>query len=415
MRKSLVLIVLFYSQFLFSNIIGPVKQLIHYNRSEISEIKKQLKNNSASPAMKQAYTDLIKSANKYLDFKVSPVVEKEIMPNSKSKNDYLSISRYWWPDETKKKGLPWIRKDGDTNPDTQNDAVDRKRLGRMAKAVKVLGLAYFFSDNVEYAKKGSGILKIWFINPRTRMNPHLKYAQSVPGIDKSRRSGILDGRDIPSMVLDPIIFFSNSKYWDKEDDLVMDQWLRDYMIWLAYSPTGKDGATQENNHGTWYYYQVTAIAWYNKDMTLLKNTLPKVKKLFASQLDDEGGQHRELKRTRSYFYSCFNLDAFTRIATIAEKAGLPIWDYESPDGKNLRKAVDFLIPATKDDTKWEYKTKKGVDTFYMALVLERIKDKIDNNEYTEVLKNIVTEMSATKQKGMRKRFLVEHHLLYKPI
>ena len=187
------------------------------------------------------------------------------------------------------------------------------------------------------------------------------------------------------------------------------------MIWLADSPTGKDGATQENNHGTWYYYQVTAIAWYNKDMTLLKNTIPKVKELFVSQLDEEGRQHKELKRTRSCFYSCFNLDAFTRIATISDKAGIPIWNYESSDGKNLRKAVDFLIPATKDETLWKYKTKKGVDTFYMALVLERIRNKISNNEYTEVLKDIIAEMSATKQKGMRKRFLIEHHLLYEPI
>jgi len=411
---SFVIMVLF-CHYLFSATANPSKQLIHYNRSEIESIKKQIKAGTASPEIVMAYNQLIKSANKYLNFKVSPVTEKEIMPPSKSKNDYLSISRYWWPDETKKKGLPWIRKDGDTNPDTQNDHVDRKRVGRMSKAVKVLGLAYFFSDNEEYAKKGTGILKTWFINLRTRMNPNLKFAQSVPGIDKSRRSGILDGRDIPSMVLDPIIFFSSSKYWKEADNLAMDQWLRDYMVWLAYSPTGKDGAKQKNNHGTWYYYQVMAIAWYNKDMTLVKNTLPKVKALFASQLNAEGGQEEELKRTRSYFYSCFNLDAFTRIATITEKAGLPIWNHETEEGKSLRKALDFLIPATKDETVWTYKTKKGVDTFYMALVLERVRDKIDNEEYKTVLKDIVSQMSETKQKGMRKRFLIEHHLLYKPI
>ena len=81
---------------------------------------KQSKSNTATPAaMVKAYTSLMKSADKYLNFKVSPVTEKEIMPNSKSKNDYLSISRYWWPDETKRKGLPWVKRDGDTNPDTQ--------------------------------------------------------------------------------------------------------------------------------------------------------------------------------------------------------------------------------------------------------------------------------------------------------
>ena len=382
---------------------GQNKPLVQYNLQELQTLKKSLDSKSAGAETQKQYRKLLKKADKVLAKDNPTVINKELIPPTKDKNDYLSISRYWWPDETKKKGLPWIRKDGDTNPDTQTDAVDRKRLGRFANYMNTLGLAYFFSKDDRYAKKAASMAKTWFINPRTRMNPHLKFAQSVPGNPKSRRAGILDGRDIPVMVLDGITFIQTSKYWTADDQLKLDQWFRDYMVWLAYSPTGKKGAQQENNHGTWYYYQVAALSYYNRDVTLVKKTISKTLEMFDSQINEEGGQLHELKRTRSFFYSIFNLDAYTRIAIIAEKAGIPFWDYKSEDNeKGLEKAIDFLIPVV-NGAEWKYPTKKKDSYINLASVLMRVRGKIDKPEYEAALQKIVDEVSAVPERNSKQK------------
>ena len=131
--------------------------------------------------------------------------------------------------------MPWTRRDGETNPDTQTDKVDRKRIGEMTQTVESLGQAYYFSGNEAYAKKGTDLIKAWFLNSDTRMNPNLNYAQSVPGIDKQRRSGILDGRLIPLRVLDSITLFSGSEHWSDEENESMNNWLKAYLKWLTKS------------------------------------------------------------------------------------------------------------------------------------------------------------------------------------
>ena len=192
------------------------KPMVQYDLEGLQKLKNELDSKVASAEVEKEYKRLLKQADKLLEIDNPTVIDKKIATPSKSKNDYLSISRYWWPDETKSNGLPWIRKDGETNPDTQTDAVDRKRLGLMSRSVETLSLAYFFSEDEKYAKKGISIINTWFIDKRTRMNPHLQYAQSVPGNPKSRRSGILDGRDIPVKVLDGITLISKSKFWKPE-------------------------------------------------------------------------------------------------------------------------------------------------------------------------------------------------------
>ena len=396
----------------FAKITIPPKSLVQYDLKSLTELKEALKNNSASEEAKKVYKSLIKKAEKLLAIDNPTVINKKLTPPTNSKNDYLSISRYWWPDETKKNGLPWIRKDGNTNPDTQTDAVDRKRLSRMSNAVSTLGLAYFLSGDERFAKKGTSVVKTWFLNEKTHMNPHLKFSQSVPGNPKSRRSGILDGREIPLKVLDGLTMMSNSKYWKDTDQQDWEQWLRDYMVWLAYSETGRDGAEQKNNHGSWYNFQLAAIAYYNGDINLVKKTVEKTKKLLDIQLNAEGGQEHELKRTRSFFYSCFNLDAITRVAIIAEKAGVPFWDYKSEDNnKGIVKALDFIIPVV-EGAEWKYKTKKKDDISCMASLLVRVNSRIKNPKYEKALQTILESVaSASKKSSRQKKIYRDHHLV----
>lgn len=343
---------------------------IYYQADKLTATKSNLANNSAAKVTVDAYEKLLSSADGYLKKPAPTVMNKKITPLSGNKHDYLSISRYWWPDPSKEDGLPWIRKDGKTNPSTQNDDVDRKRLGRMVKGVRVLSLAYYLSDDEKYARKASELMQVWFLNKETKMNPHLQYAQSVPGNPKGRRSGILDGRLIPLYILDGMTLIKDSEYWNAQLTEQMHKWFKIYLTWLTTSELGKKGALQENNHGSWYFFQVVALAHYLGETDLLTEQLAKVKHSFDHQFDKEGKQPHELKRTRSFFYSTFNLKPLGIIAHIAKQNGVDVWHHETEDGKSMQQAIGFLLNAIETG-EWNYKTKKGIqpsmliDTLYL--------------------------------------------------
>jgi len=355
---------------------------------------------------------LIKQSDRLLDVDVFSVTDKTILAPTGDPHDYLSISRYWWPDKRQSNGLPWKRRDGETNPDTQTDKVDRKRIGEMSESVESLGRAYYFSGNEAYAKKGTDLIKAWFLNPETRMNPNLNYAQSVPGINKQRRSGILDGRLIPLRVLDSISLFSESEHWSDADNESMNSWLRDYLKWLTKSKLGKEGAKQENNHGSWYRFQTTALAYYLDDEKLLARELKQARKALGKQFDDEGAQKHELKRTKSFFYSCFNLDAITRIAVIAEKADQSLWEHPSADESEISQAINFLMPTVQGEA-WPYPT-KGVELDHFIPVLDRWSDQTGNTEHKALLKNLLDESQKTNPSDKDGLSLYEYFALFDP-
>ena len=385
---------------------------VQLDEAQIERVKTSLENQTASEPTLAAYNALIKQADHLLDSGHFSVTDKTILAPTKDPHDYLSISRYWWPDAAKDNGLPWIRKDGQTNPDTQTDKVDRKRIGEMAQAVENLGHAYYFSGNEAYAEKGTALIKAWFLDPETQMNPNLNYAQTVPGIAKQRRSGILDGRLIPLKVLDSITLFSRSDHWSGTDDEEMNVWLRRYLKWLTKSKLGKEGAKQTNNHGSWYRFQTTALAFYLGEEKILNYQLKLTRKAMTRQFNREGAQEHELTRTKSFFYSCFNLDAVTRIALIADRAGQSLWDYPTTETSKLSQAVNFLMPTAQGEA-WPYPT-QGVNLNHFIPVLDRFADQTGAAEHKALLKKLLDASGGHAPKEIAETHIYDRFALFKP-
>ncbi|MBO1254713.1 alginate lyase family protein [Alteromonas sp. 5E99-2] len=388
--------------FLFLLIVpNAFAKFVVVNETRLAEVKTRLQTNTAPEPLMEAYSLLIEHADTLLTGPNYSVINKKISPPSNDPHDYLSISRYWWPDESKPDGLPWVRKDGITNPDTQTDHVDRKRLGAMTHAVRTLSLAYYLSGNEHYAEKAETLIRTWFLDKKTKMNPHLSYAQSVPGNDKLRRSGILDGRLISLHILDSIEMISTSSHWSKKNNKAMNRWLKDYLKWLNKSKLGTSGAKQTNNHGAWYFFQVSAIAWYLDDTSTLKSAHEKTQKLIQKQFDENGAQHHELDRTRPYFYSNFNLQALTSIAIVDAKADLPLWSYPSIQSSTLSKGVEFLIPPALGQP-WTYSS-KPIDKNDLLLVLSRYLKNVElaadkRIEYQKIINQGVEKVSTQQKK-----------------
>ena len=160
----------------------------------------EVKEKADSPLYAPAVKTLLRDADKALKMTPPSVMDKTMTADSGDKHDYMSMGSYWWPDPSKPDGLPYIRKDGQRNPEL--DKLDRNKLGDMSKAVTTLGLAYYFSGDEKYAQKAVDFLNVWFLDAKTKMNPHLTYGQTIPGKNKGmgRGAGMIDIYSFTEMI-----------------------------------------------------------------------------------------------------------------------------------------------------------------------------------------------------------------------
>ena len=215
-----------------------------------------------------------------------------------------------------------------------------------------------------------------------------------------------------SLFLDSIVIFSESKHWRNADNKKMNAWLSDYLKWLTKSSLGKDGAKQTNNHGSWYQFQVTALAWYLGESKTLKRELKRTKMLMSKQFNAQGAQKHELKRTKSFFYSCFNLDAMTRIAIIADKAGHSLWGDLSSEKSELFQAINYLMPVAQGKP-WPHPT-KGVNLNHSIPVLDRFADKTGSEAHKALLKRLLDESKADAASEKSGSAIYNTFALFKP-
>ncbi len=323
--------------------------------------------------------------------KVAPpsVMRKTKTPPSGDLHDYFSLAPYFWPDPARSNGLPYVRHDGRVNPESRGPASDRGRMRLMANTVETLALAYYFTGNEAYARQAARLLRAWFLEPTTRMNPNLNYAQGVPGLNDGRGAGIIEGRAIADAA-DAAGLLSGSKAWSRADDAALRAWLSRYLDWLLTSPNGLSEADARNNHGTFYDAQVMRLGLILGRTELARRFADAAKqKRIATQITPDGKQPLELERTASLSYSRLNLEALFLLATLAEHAGVDLWHYTTSDGRSLRKALDFLLPyADIPPRKWPYEQIKKDDTAEFAAILRQAALAYDEPKYEAQLRKL---------------------------
>ncbi|MGE5218922.1 MAG: alginate lyase family protein [Chloroflexota bacterium] len=282
------------------------------------------------------------------------VTEKRTLPPSGDKHDYLSLAPYWWPNPDTPNGLPYVRRDGEVNPE-RDRASDRKRLDGMIQTVKTLAATYFFTDGEKYAEHAAKLLRVWFVDNATKMNPHLRYAQAVLGRNHGRAAGIIETHDLPELI-NAVGLLSSSSAWSKSDHAQLKSWYAAYLDWLVESPEGKAEAKAQNNHGSWYDVQIASYALYAGRIELTKQVLGAfAAKRIAEQIEPDGRQPRELARTRSWHYAIFNLEAMFSAAAIGDRLGMDLWNYRSADQRGIRKALDWLVPFAIGESTWRFR------------------------------------------------------------
>lgn len=324
------------------------------------------------PRYKEVAKRLRKNADIALKRGPYSVVNKHEVAPSGDKHDYLSYARYWWPNPDTSDGMPYIRRDGKTNKDML-DKGDRDTIGMLYDDVETLALAAYLLHDDASANHAGLLLRTWFLDPATRMNPHLRFGQAIPGRNDGRGSGIIDTRHF-IRVIDAVALLNETGHWPDSDQAALIAWMKQYLEWLQTDPMGKDEGSEKNNHGSWYDAQVAAIAMFVGERETARQIVENAKvKRIAGCIQPNGEQPAELERTKGLHYCVFNMSAISVIARIGEHLNVDLWNYQSGDGRSLRRGLDFVLPYMTGKKEWPHKqieemsvSPSDVGLFYMS-------------------------------------------------
>ena len=286
------------------------------------------------------------AANSALKVPPQTIVNKTKTPPSGDKHDYMSMARYWWPNPDTPDHLPYVRHDGKSNPEISG-IQDHEELTRTDEAARSLAIGWYLTGDERYAEHATLLLRNFFLDKATAMNPNLEYAQYVAGLNTGRDAGVLDSRSL-AMTVDAIGLLEGSKSWTAADQEGMQQWFAKYYVWLTTAKNAIKEANTPNNHGSWCAVQLTSIGMFLGKTDEVKKIAERIREQrIPSQFDAEGMQKYELVRTNSFSYSAFNLEALTTVDEIVAPLGEDLYKPVTPGAPGILQGIDALLPYDK--------------------------------------------------------------------
>jgi len=267
------------------------------------------------------------------------------------KHDFYSEGDYWWPNPASVDS-PYIQRDGMTNP--ENFIAHRLAMIRFSRIVGALVSAYKITGDEKYVRQALAHCNAWFVDADTKMNPNLLYAQAIKGRATGRGIGIIDTIHLMEVV-QGLLAMQHAKSIDEKGLQKIRNWFDQYLQWLTTHQYGKDEMNAENNHGTCWVMQVASFARFTNNEKLMAFCSDRFKKiLLPNQMAVDGSFPKEIRRTKPYGYSIFNLDAMATICQVLSTEKEDLWNYTTADGRSIKKGIEFLYPYVEDKNKWPF-------------------------------------------------------------
>jgi Alginate lyase len=293
----------------------------------------------------------VAGAQRWLRASQSTITDYPAPKSPGDKHAYYSEGDYWWPDPANPDG-PYIRRDGLSNPD-RFDA-HRQALIRMSQAVPALASGSMASCDRRFAKAAKAHLIAWFVNPATRMAPHLKHAQAIIGVNTGRGIGIIDTLHLAEVALAASQLLTIRHLFDAREERALRSWFENYLEWMRTSANGLDEADEANNHGSCYILQIAAFAKLVGANSELDWCRWRFRQLIGGQIAADGQQPLELARTKPFGYCLFNLDVLAGVARLLSTPSDDLWRYRGTDGGSLEAALAYMAPFIADKTRWPH-------------------------------------------------------------
>jgi Alginate lyase len=293
---------------------------------------------------------ILRLANAALKLK-PPAITDFISTNSAGgPHDFFSQADYSWPNPNTENGLPYVDRDGLSNPNVFT--ADRMAMRHMKDAVAALTAAYVLTGNDQYVRKATQFLKVFFLDKKTRMNPNLNYAQAVLGRSTGRSWGIIDTLHLAELTV-AIPFLEKSPVFDPAVDRGLKKWFAQYIHWLTTSTNGVKEMNAANNHSIAYFVQLASFAKFTGDQKMLNFSRQRFKHvLLPRQMARDGSFPRELARTKPYGYSIFQADNVAILCVLLSTPRDDLWKFQLHDGRTPEDAVNFIYPYLANKNKW---------------------------------------------------------------
>lgn len=360
------------------NYITAIKGKIEKEQGIWATIKNELNDKADAAMLKGPWS---------VTFDPSPAISGNI-------HDYYSEGTYWWPNPDNPEG-PFIRRDGEVYPQQFNK--HKQSMRDMIEAFSILCYGGYFLNERKYLERAAQLIKVWFLDEATLMNPHLEYGQAIRGICEGRGIGIIDLHYLLKLI-HGLCFLDEYPHWQNELN-EMRKWFSNLTIWMTNSKKGIDEKNNGNNHATWWAVQVASYAAFTKNDALVNEIFSFFKEvIIPGQMYIDGSFPDELKRTKSYTYSLFNLNACTCLCEIAYQKGIDLWNYKTLEGKSMELAIKYMYPYIKNPALWKLPQIDGYfpkESFAFQLASVRFK----NMDYTVLNERIISSKSFLEDEG----------------
>ena len=345
------------------------------------------------PALAPALAALKAEADRALTAGPYSVTQKKHASLTGDPHDYISLAPYYWPNPDTKDGLPYVRHDGRRNPEIRE--YDASNFTSMSGHVHTLALAWYLTGDETYAGRAALLIRTWFLDPATRMNPNLQHAQLVRGVNDGRGTGIIESARFLG-VIDAIGLLHGSHAWTEQDQQGMRAWFRDYVKWMRESSNGRDEAAARNNHGTWYDVQLVTFLLFLGDESEARKVAEEAKtRRIASQIQPDGSLPLEQARATSLGYTVFDLRALTELADLAKRVDVDLWNYQTSDGRGIRKAIDYTLPYVLGEKQWEHSQISPFNNDGFIEPLRRAAIAYDDPKYRDALAKLEGDRGIT--------------------
>lgn len=293
---------------------------------------------------------VVEEANKYLTIDPVPITSSSCERSLGTINDFYSEGDYWWPNP-ENPDSPYVRRDGLTNPDNFKD--HRIAMRNMSIYVASLTAAYKITKQKQYAEQAVRNLRTWFVEEKTRMNPNMNYAQAIKGICPGRGVGLIDGIHLVEPAR-AVSVLHKMEGIDAHSYNKIVIWFEEFINWMTTHEYGVDERERKNNHGSAWVMQLAEYARLTNNEIQLEYCRDRFKNtLLPNQMAEDGSFPMELKRTKPYGYSLFNIDILSTVCKILSTPANNLWEYKLSGEFGMEEGLEFIYPFIKDKTKWK--------------------------------------------------------------